>query len=45
VVLHMAVAGAHLKEKQYGEAVLRYRRARECAMDARARQHPPPATC
>ena len=40
VVLHMAVAGAHLKEKQYGEAVLRYRRARECAMDARARQHP-----
>lgn len=40
VALHMAVAGAHLKEKQYGEAVQRYRRARECALVAQARQHP-----
>lgn len=40
VALHMAVAGAHLKEKQYGEAIQRYRRARECALDAQARQHP-----
>lgn len=39
-VLHMAVAGAHMKEKQYGEAVLRYRRARECALGAKAQPHP-----
>jgi len=40
VVLHLAVAGAQLKEKQYGEAVLRYRQARECALAAKAQQHP-----
>lgn len=40
VVLHLAVAGAHLKEKHYGEAVLRYRRARECALVALVQQHP-----
>lgn len=40
VVLHLAVAGAYLKEKRHGEAVLRYRRARECALVAAAQQHP-----
>lgn len=40
VVLHMAVAGAHLKEKQQGDAIKRYRLARECATRAEAAQHP-----
>ncbi|MDO1528076.1 hypothetical protein QMK61_04445 [Fulvimonas sp. R45] len=40
VALHMAVAGAHLKEKQYADAIRRYRRARECALVAREREHP-----
>lgn len=40
VVLHMAVAGGHLKEKQLPEAIARYRSARECATKAEAAQHP-----
>lgn len=40
VVLHMATAGAHLKEKQHGEAIKRYRLARECATRAQAADHP-----
>lgn len=40
VVLHMAVAGAHLKEKQHGDAIKRYRLARECAARAEAAGHP-----
>lgn len=40
VVLHMATAGAHLKEKQHGEAIKRYRLARECAVRAQAAGHP-----
>jgi len=40
VVLHMAVAGAHLKEKQYGDAIQRYRLARECAARAELAEHP-----
>lgn len=40
VVLHMAVAGAHLKEAQFAEAIARYRAARECAARAQAAQHP-----
>ncbi|MFC3552436.1 hypothetical protein ACFOLC_15635 [Lysobacter cavernae] len=39
VVLHMAVAGAHLKEKQFPEAITRYRSARECALVAETVQH------
>lgn len=40
VVVHMAVAGAWLKEQQYRPALLRYRSARECALQAREQQHP-----
>lgn len=40
VVLHMAVAGAHLKQAQHPEAIHRYRAARECALAAEAAQHP-----
>lgn len=40
LVLHMATAGAHLKEKQHGEAIKRYRLARECAARAQAAGHP-----
>ncbi len=31
VVLHMAVAGAHMKQQQFGEAIIAYRKARDCA--------------
>ncbi len=40
VVLHMAVAGVYMKERQFAEAIVRYRTARECAMRAREHQHP-----
>lgn len=40
VVLHMAVAGGYLKEKQIPEAIGRYRAARECAVKAEIAQHP-----
>ncbi|MFD0738594.1 hypothetical protein ACFQZQ_04745 [Lysobacter koreensis] len=40
VVLHMAVAGAHLKEQQHAEAIGRYRRARDCALQAELARHP-----
>jgi len=39
-LLHMAVAGAYLKEQQFAEAIVRYRAARECATRAREQQHP-----
>lgn len=39
-VLHMTVAGAHIKDEQYADAVLRYRRARECALVAGEQAHP-----
>lgn len=44
VVLHMAVAGAHLKEQQHAEAIARYRAARECAARAEAARHPAGST-
>lgn len=40
VVLHMAVAGAHLKQAQHPEAIHRYRAARECAITAEAAANP-----
>ena len=40
VVLQMAVAGAYLKEKNYADAIKRYRDARECATQAEQRKHP-----
>lgn len=40
VVLHMAVAGAHLKQAEHSEAIHRYRAARECAIAAEAAKHP-----
>lgn len=36
VVLHMAVAGAHLKEQAHPEAIARYRKARDSAQRAEA---------
>ncbi|WP_211445066.1 hypothetical protein [Collimonas humicola] len=40
VVLQMAVAGAYLKEKNYADAIKRYRDARECATQAEQSKHP-----
>jgi hypothetical protein len=40
VVLHMAVAGAHLKEQQHSEAIVRYRAARQAAQAAQQAGHP-----
>ncbi|WP_211463045.1 hypothetical protein [Collimonas silvisoli] len=40
VVLHMAVAGAFIKEKNYVDAIKRYRDARQCATLAEHNQHP-----
>jgi hypothetical protein len=40
VVLHMAVAGAHLKAQEVPPAIHRYREARAAAEQARAQQHP-----
>ncbi|MGB7193531.1 MAG: hypothetical protein WBD81_08740 [Collimonas pratensis] len=40
VVLQMAVAGAYLKEKNYADAIKRYRDARECATQAEQNKHP-----
>ncbi|MEO6919030.1 MAG: hypothetical protein ABI171_08475 [Collimonas sp.] len=40
VVLQMAVAGAYLKEKNYADAIKRYRDARECAGQAEQNKHP-----
>jgi tetratricopeptide (TPR) repeat protein len=40
VVLQMAVAGAYLKEKNYVDAIKRYRNARECATEAERSKHP-----
>ncbi|MGH8084844.1 MAG: hypothetical protein ACREPV_06175 [Lysobacter sp.] len=40
VVLHMAVAGAHMKEQQHPEAIGRYRAARESAQTAQLAGHP-----
>ncbi|PFH08283.1 hypothetical protein BCF11_0636 [Collimonas sp. PA-H2] len=40
VVLQMAVAGAHLKEKNYADAIKRYRDARACATEAEQSKHP-----
>ncbi|WP_189452601.1 hypothetical protein [Cognatilysobacter bugurensis] len=40
VVVHMAVAGAYMKEQQFPEAIARYRTARERALDAERASHP-----
>lgn len=40
VVLQMAVAGAYVKEKNYVDAIKRYRDARECAIQAEQDKHP-----
>ncbi|AIY42717.1 hypothetical protein LT85_3559 [Collimonas arenae] len=40
VVLHMAVAGAFLKEKNFADAIKRYRDARACATQAEQSKHP-----
>ncbi|MFC5474357.1 tetratricopeptide repeat protein [Paraherbaspirillum soli] len=40
VVLHMAVAGAYVKEKNFSEAITRYRSARECGVQAEQNKHP-----
>jgi len=40
VVLQMAVAGAYVKEKNYADAIKRYREARTCATQAEQDRHP-----
>lgn len=40
VVLHMMVAGAHMKEQQFTEAIARYRTAHELAVRATEQGHP-----
>jgi tetratricopeptide (TPR) repeat protein len=40
VVLQMAVAGAYVKEKNYADAIKRYRDARVCATQAEQDKHP-----